>query len=252
MLTDEGVVLMKVIKCIALCSICFSFCCSMVNAEDTVNTYSKNTIVEQIALNELCELSVDEKIMLSEKETELLNKLSQKSIDGVITISTTPDIDYLGKKYRILEVQTECLSTKYDVLPPNASLFEAIEYSVRKILNAESDKTCKISIYEAHTVQCIDFYEKDYKYVSRGINSFGHVKIISEQSNFVLTEENHYENIPLVEVVIDTDFGKLKSASDLLELSYKYSDSFFENARYDALIKELPYNKFQKIYSIIH
>lgn len=239
----------KFMKYLLFCVLLCSSCCNAVYAEPLEESYTEVVTIEQGDVTILAE--VDKLVGFSDYEMDFLSELLEKHHDMTFTIATTPAQEYADKTYRSVKVTIESVCKEYEVLPPESSLLDAMEYFLRNTILEKTDETCMATIYETHTLQFLDFYEHGKAYNTRGINSSGHVKIITEETNFVLVGEKHYENIPLVMVALDEDFGRYESLADFAEKSSSYYESFWNNARYHAQTKYFSYNKFQKFDSVI-
>ncbi len=205
------------------------------------NQYVSPKEVEQLG-NELA---------LTKDQMEMIEKL-MFVLNTKVSVSVSPDVTDEGKTYRFVQVHITNERREYDLLPKSATIWDAIEYYIDKlpVFAIYNNKYTCADITEQHTLQYIDFLENG-AYKTRGINSTGHILVVTDSKNFVFTERGIFENIPIIETVLDEAFGTLESAESMVEKCEKYYDSFLGFWKYENYVKEFSWTDYQSVEAII-
>ena len=228
----------------------FCFCLPVaVYAEETATEYLMFDNNQYVSPEEVEQLG--DELALTKEQMEMIEKL-MFVLHTKVSVSVSPDIADEDKAYRFVQVHIINERRKDDLLPQNATIWDAIEYYIDKlpVFAIHNNKYTCADITEQHTLQYIDFVE-DGVYKTRGINSTGHIFVVTNSKNFVFTERGIFENVPIIETVLDEDFGTLESAESMAGKCEKYRDSFFGFRKYENYIKEFSWTDYQSIEAII-
>lgn len=241
----------KVISFMLIACFVFMLQDSIIYAQDsnkTTKNASKSFIINDI--NSLDTLQVE--WLLSDAEYEILkNILSENVIKKQITVTLFSEKRFENRRYRYVEVQIDCEQAYYNILQPDSNIIDYLIYRLRNVgLLSETDITCNAQKKENVTIQFIDYLEGK-TYISRAKNTFGHVLITTETTNWVANNLGGYINKPILETNLDEPFGEQKDIITLLKSSEKYYKFFLKNMQYKNCVTSFPLGKYQTVKSII-